>query len=122
MNAMPALSLVLNLCAEDWARRLLASLEARWNQETVADLHDEVVRLAIDADHAGDALIADAASELCAYLCCFVDGPMQPNPAQRARMVRLARALEAAAQGREAGADARPVLRAIEFDRFDDLG
>lgn len=117
MNACALLSLtdVLSLVAEDWARRLAAAMAEGWDRARIAELHEEVCRLALDADAVGDHRIADGAAELTAYLCCFVDDPIEPKVAQKARLLRLARAL---GESIEVPAP----IRVVGDDRFDEIG
>jgi DNA-binding response OmpR family regulator len=101
MNACPLASLgsVLTICAQDWARRFGAYLESEWNPATVEELHEEVDRLALDSDAVGEHALSEAAIELSAYLCSFVDDSKGPNAAQRERLVRLTRTLVVAVGG-----------------------
>ena len=117
--ALPSLNSVLGLCADGWAHRFGAALATGWDAVEVADLHDEACRLAIDAEAAGCKRLAEAASEITAYLCSFADEPREPTAAQYARLLHLSRALAAAAAN-----GAAPAPRALELvgdDRFDEI-
>ena len=118
-TALPSLNCVLGLCAEGWAHRFGGALATGWDAAHVADLHDEVCRLAIDAETAGCKRLAEAAAEITAYLCSFADEAREPTAAQYARLLHLSRGLAAAASN-SAAPQARS-LALVGDDRFDEI-
>jgi PleD family two-component response regulator/EAL domain-containing protein (putative c-di-GMP-specific phosphodiesterase class I) len=67
-----------------------------WQPEQASSIYESVERLAASAEEQGASDISGPALELTVYLCSFVDGGAQPNPAQRQGLEQLIERLAAA--------------------------
>jgi hypothetical protein len=69
-----------------------------WNPAIAVDLHDEIERIATQAESEGAEHVAGPALELVVYLCSFVEG-VAPNASQREALAAMIERLNVAAGG-----------------------
>src|SRR5688572_2991208 len=69
-----------------------------WNPAIAIELHDELERIATQAESEGAEHVAGPALELVVYLCSFVEG-VAPNPRQREALAAMIERLYVAAGG-----------------------
>src|SRR5688572_17078251 len=87
-----------------------------WNPASAVELHDEIERIATQAESEGAEHVAGPALELVVYLCSFVEG-VAPNPRQREALAAMIERPNVAGGGLPAAKSAplRPGTRVVIY-------